>query len=113
MIRTFHESLLVDGFKVPVVKLCVWFDLLRRKVYCKPTKSVPKIDPRFGKPIKAMIKDNPLFGYCTLAFLLGLNKIAVQWIFRLKNWPIIGKTVHRTVFLSREPIDCPARELPG
>ena len=55
-------------------KLCAWFGVPRRTVYYKPTKAAPKVDPRFAEPIKAIIKENPSFGYRTVAFLLGFNK---------------------------------------
>ena len=88
MIRTLHEGLLADGIKVSLVKLCAWFGVPRRTVYYKPTKAAPTIDPRFGVPIKAMIEENPSFGYRTVAFLLGFNKNTVQRIFQLKNWQV-------------------------
>lgn len=88
MIRTLHEGLLADGFKVSLVKLCAWFGVPRRTVYYKPAKAAPKVDPRFAEPIKAMIEENPSFGYRTVAFLLGFNKNTVQRLFQLKNWQV-------------------------
>jgi putative transposase len=78
LIRTLHEGLLADGIQVSLVKLCAWFGVPRRTVYYKPIKAIPKVDPRFAVPIKAMIEENPSFGYRTVAFLLGLNKNTVQ-----------------------------------
>ncbi|WP_440030149.1 hypothetical protein [Chromobacterium amazonense] len=40
------------------------------------------------EPIKAMIEENPSFGYRTLASLLGFNKNTVQRIFQLKGWQV-------------------------
>ncbi len=88
MIRALHEGLLADGVKVSLVKLCVWFGVPRRTVYYKPTKAAPKVDLRFAEPIKAMIEENPSFGYRTVAFLLGFNKNTVQRIFQLKHWQV-------------------------
>lgn len=88
MIRTLHEGLLADGIKVSLVKLCAWFGVPRRTVYYKPTKAAPKVDPRFAEPIRAMIEENPSFGYRTVAFLLGFNKNTVQRIFQLKHWQV-------------------------
>ena len=85
MIRTLHEGLLVDGFAVPLTKLCSWFDVPRRTVYYKPVKVPPKIDPAFEEPIKAMIEENPSFDYRTVAWLLGFNKNTVQRVFQLKG----------------------------
>lgn len=42
----------------------------RRTVFCKPNKSEPKVQPQFVEPIKAMIEENPFFGYQTVAHLL-------------------------------------------
>ena len=78
MIWTLHEGLLADGIVVPVTKLCAWFDVPRRTVYYKPTKSSPKLDDKFVQPIKALIEEEPSFGYCTVAWLLGFNKNTVQ-----------------------------------
>ena len=93
MIRTLHEGLLADGFAVPITKLCAWFGVPRRTVYYKPVKSPPKIDPAFEEPIKAMIEENPSFGYRTVAWLLGFNKNTVQRIFQLKGWQVRKRPV--------------------
>jgi putative transposase len=88
MIRTLHEGLLADGIAVPLTKLCAWFGVPRRTVYYKPTKTAPKIDPRFAEPIKAMIEKEPSFGYRTVAWLLGFNKNTVQRVFQIKGWQV-------------------------
>jgi putative transposase len=88
MIRTLHEGLLADGITVPLTKLCAWFGVPRRTVYYKPTKTAPKVDPRFAIPIKAMIENEPSFGYRTVAWLLGFNKNTVQRIFQIKGWQV-------------------------
>jgi len=88
MIRTLHEGLASDGTPVSITKLCAWFGVPRRTVYYKPTKSPPRIDPKFEEPIKAMIEDNPSFGYRTVAWLLGFNKNTVQRVFQLKGWQV-------------------------
>ena len=93
MIRTLHEGLLADGFAVPLTKLCAWFGVPRRTVYYKPLKAPPKIDPAFEEPIKAMIEENPSFGYRTVAGLLGFNKNTVQRIFQLKGWQVRKRPV--------------------
>ena len=41
-----------------------------------------------AEPIKAMIEEEPSFGYRTVAGLLGMNKNAVQRIFQLKGWQV-------------------------
>ncbi|MEL6475393.1 MAG: IS3 family transposase [Pseudomonadota bacterium] len=93
MIRTLHEGLLSDGFSVPLTKLCAWFEVPRRTVYYKPVKAPPKIDPAFEAPIKAMIEENPAFGYRTVAWLLGFNKNTVQRIFQLRGWQVRKRPV--------------------
>ena len=93
MIRTLHEGLLADGIAVPLTKLCAWFGVPRRTVYYKPTKAAPKVDPRFAEPIKAMIEDNPSFGYRTVAHLLGFNKNTVQRVFQLRGWQVRKRPV--------------------
>jgi len=42
-----------------------WFAVRRRSVYCRPTEVAPKVDAKFAKPIRAMIEENPAFGYRT------------------------------------------------
>ena len=93
MIRTLHEGLLADGIKVSITKLCAWFGVPRRTVYYRPTKSAPKVDPRFAEPIKAMIEEEPSFGYRTVAWLLGFNKNTVQRIFRIKGWQVRKRAI--------------------
>ncbi len=46
--------------RAPIAKLCAWFGVPRRTVYYRPTKSAPKVDPRFAEPIKAMIEKEPV-----------------------------------------------------
>ena len=70
----------------------------RRTVCYRPTKAVPKVDPRFAEPIRVMIEQEPSFGYRTVAWLPGFNKNTVQRVFQLKGWPIVGKTIRRFVF---------------
>ena len=52
-----------------------------RTFYYQSVKAPPKVQPRFAEPIKAMIEDNPSFGYRTVAHLLGFNKNTVQRVF--------------------------------
>lgn len=93
MIRTLHEGLAADGDDVPITKLCAWFGVPRRTVYYKPVKSPPKIDPRFSEPIKALIEEEPSFGYRTVAWLLGFNKNTVQRIFQIKGWQVRKRSI--------------------
>ena len=85
---TIQQGLREDGFEVSLVKLCRWFGVARRSVYYRPTKAPPKIRPELAEPIKAMIEEEPSFGYRTVAGLLGMNKNTVQRIFQLKGWQV-------------------------
>ncbi len=93
MIRTLHEGLLADGDTVSITKLCTWFGVPRRTVYYKPTKSPPKLDDKFVQPIKALIEEEPSFGYRTVAWLLGFNKNTVQRVFQLKGWQVRKRSI--------------------
>ena len=93
MIRRIQQGLLAEGVTVSIAKLCAWFGVPRRTVYYKPTKAAPKVDPRFAEPIKAMIEQEPSFGYRTVAWLLGFNKNTVQRIFQLKGWQVRKRAV--------------------
>jgi putative transposase len=46
-----------------------------------------------AKPIKALIGEEPSFGYRTVAGLLGMNKNTVQRIFQLKGWQVRKRAV--------------------
>ena len=86
MIATVKRGLEEDRIKVPMTKLCRWFEVPRRTVYYRSTKAAPKVQERFETPIKAMIEQEPLFGYRTVASLLGFNKNTVQRVFQLPGW---------------------------
>ena len=74
MIETVKQGLESEGVSVPMTKLCRWFEMPRRTLYYKPTKAAPKVQERFEAPIKAMIDQDPSFGYRTVANLLNFNK---------------------------------------
>lgn len=92
-IRSVQQGLLDDGIAVPVAKLCTWFDVPRRTVYCKPTKAAPKLDDNFVAPIKALIEEEPSFCYRTVAWLLGFDKNTVQRIFLIKGWQVRKRSI--------------------
>ncbi|MBR7784867.1 IS3 family transposase, partial [Undibacterium sp. LFS511W] len=56
-------------------------------------KAAPKVQARFAEPIKAMINEEPSFGYRTVAALLGFNKNTVQRIFQLRGWQVKKRPV--------------------
>lgn len=96
MIETIRQGLKQDGFDVTVSQLCRWFDVPRRTVYYRPTKSAPKVRDDLATPIKALIEQEPSFGYRTVAGLLGMNKNTVQRVFQLKGWQVRKRAIgHR------------------
>ena len=78
MIETVRQELQAEGITVSISKLCRWFGVPRRSVYYKPVKAAPKLQDRWVAPVKAMIEENPSFGYRTVAHLLRFNKHTVQ-----------------------------------
>ncbi len=95
MIEAIRQGLKEDGFDVAISQLCRWFDVPRRTVYYKPTKAAPKVKPELATPIKALIEEEPSFGYRTVAGLLDMNKNTVQRIFQLMGWQVRKRAVGR------------------
>jgi len=93
VIETIRQGLQADGIHVSISKVCRWFDVPRRSVYYRPVKAPPKVQEALAQPIKAMIEENPSFGYRTVAHLLGMNKNTVQRIFQLKGWQVRKRPV--------------------
>jgi len=81
MILQLQQELKAEGANVSLIKLCQRFEMPRRTVYCRPTQGSPKLRGKFFTPIKAMIEENPSFGYRALEHLLGMNKNTVQRVF--------------------------------
>ncbi len=93
---TIQQGLKAEGVAVSMVKLCRWFGVARRSVYYRTTKAPPKVKAELAEPIKAMIEEEPSFGYRTVAGLLGMNKNTVQRIFQVKGWQVRKRAVgHR------------------
>jgi len=88
VIQTVKQGLEAEGVTVPMTKLCQWFEVPRRSVYYKPTKSAPKVQERLERPIKALIEQDPSYGYRTVAGLLNMNKNTVQRIFQIRGWQV-------------------------
>ena len=93
MIETIRQGLKADGIAVSISKLCRWFYVPRRTTYYRPVKTPPKLQERLVAPIKALIEQNPSFGYRTVAHLLEFNKNTVQRIFQLKGWQVKKRPV--------------------
>ena len=74
MILSLQQGLAEEGVRVSLVKLCQWFEMPRRSVYYRSIKAAPKVQEQLVKPIKAMIEENPSFGYRTVAHLFGMNR---------------------------------------
>ena len=65
-------------------------------MYYRPRKGPPKVNAALAAPIKALIEQEPSFGYRTVAGLLGMNKNTVQRIFQIKGWQVRKRAVgHR------------------
>ena len=93
MIETILQGLKADGIEVSISKLCTWLGLPRRTFYYRETKAKPRMQQHLVEPVKAMIEENPSFGYRTVAWLLGMNKNTVQRIFQLKGWQVRKRAV--------------------
>lgn len=90
---TIQQGLREEGLRVAMAKLCRWFEIPRRTVYYRPTKSPPTVKPELAEPIKTLIEQEPSFGYRTVAGLLGMNKNTVQRIFQLKGWQVRKRAI--------------------
>jgi len=96
VIEAIQQGLRSDGLVVSISQLCRWFNIPRRTVYYKPTKAEPRINPAIAQPIKALIEQEPSFGYRTVAGLLDMNKNTVQRVFQLMGWQVLKRsTGHR------------------
>ena len=88
MIISIQQGLRAEGLEVPLAKLCRWFGVARRTVYYRPVKAAPKVRAELAEPVKALIEQEPSFGYRTVAWLLGMNKNSVQRLFQLQGWQV-------------------------
>jgi putative transposase len=93
MIDSIQQGLAADGVHVSVSQLCRWFEVPRRTMYYRSVKAPPKVRPEIAEPIKALIEEEPSFGYRTVAGLLGMNKNTVQRVFQLKGWQVRKRPV--------------------
>ncbi|WP_231478332.1 IS3 family transposase [Pseudoxanthomonas suwonensis] len=90
---TIQQGLREDGIQVSMARLCRWFGQPRRTVYYTPTKAAPKVKAELAAPIKALIEEEPSFGYRTVAGLLDMNKNTVQRVFQLMGWQVRKRAV--------------------
>jgi len=93
VIEMIRQGLKEDGIAISMSKLCKWLEVPRRTAYYKPTKAAPKVNPELKAPIKALIEQEPSFGYRTVAHLLDMNKNTVQRIFQLMGWQVKKRPV--------------------
>ena len=93
MIETIRQGLKAEGFEVSISQLCRWFEVPRRSFYYRPTRSAPKVREELVAPVKALIEQEPSFGYRTVANLLGLNKNTAQRLFQLNGIPPRPRTL--------------------
>lgn len=83
MIEAIRQGLKDDGVDVSISQLCRWFEVPKRTVYYQPTKAAPNVRADLAEPIKALIEQEPSYGYRTVAGLLSMNKNTVQRVFQL------------------------------
>lgn len=95
MIVSIQQGLRAEGLEVPLTKLCRWFGVARRTVYYRPVKAAPKVRAELAEPVKALIEQEPSFGYRTVAWLLGMNKNTVQRLFQLQGWQVRKRPIGR------------------
>ncbi len=100
MIVSIPQELHEEGLDLSIAKLCRWFGVARRTVYCRPTKTPPKVREDLATPVKQLIEEEPWFGYHTVAWLPGMNKNTIQRLFQLKGWPVRKRSIGR-----RPPIE--------
>lgn len=65
----------------------------RRTFYYRPSKAAAKLRDDLVAPVKALIEQEPSYGYRTVAGLLGMNKNTVQRIFQLKGWQVRKRAI--------------------
>lgn len=65
----------------------------RRTFYYRSSKAAPKLRDDLVAPVKALIEQEPSYGYRTVAGLLGMNKNTVQRIFQLKGWQVRKRAI--------------------
>jgi putative transposase len=93
VIETIRQGLLEEGVEVSISKICRYLGIARRTVYYRPVKTAPKVKPELEAPIKALIEQEPSFGYRTVAGLLGMNKNTVQRIFQIRGWQVRKRAI--------------------
>lgn len=93
MILRVQQGLRNDGVAASLSQLFRWFEVPRRTMYYQSVKAKPKVAAQFAEPIKAMIEENPSFGYRTVAHLLGFNKNTVQRIFQIQGWQVRKRAI--------------------
>lgn len=82
MIDSSQQRLQAEGVHVSLSQLCRWFNVPRRSLYYRPTKTKSKVRPKVAKPIKELIEPEPSFGYRLVAAQFGMNKVTVQRVFK-------------------------------
>jgi putative transposase len=93
VIETIRQGLLEEGIEVSISRICRYLGVARRTVYYRPVKTAPRIKAELEGPIKALIEQEPSFGYRTVAGLLGINKNTVQRIFQIRGWQVRKRAI--------------------
>jgi putative transposase len=74
-------------------KFCQWLDVPRRIFYYRPHKEPCRLNPVSLEPMKAMIEEEPSFGYLIVTDLPGFDKYRVQRMIHLKRWQVRKRLV--------------------
>ena len=61
MMLSLQQDFKSEGVDVSMSQLCRWFEVPRRTVYYKATKTAAKVQEQLVQPIKSMIEEN--FGF--------------------------------------------------
>jgi putative transposase len=62
VILAVQQGLAAEGCRVPLAKLCRWFEVPRRTLSYRPVKSAQKVRARLSEPLKPLIEESPSFG---------------------------------------------------
>ena len=74
MIEAIRQGLKADGFDVPSASSAGGLALPGAASITRQAGRTPKVDPAFSEPIRALIEEEPSFGYRTVANLLRLQQ---------------------------------------
>lgn len=77
-----------EGKSVTTMQLCRWFGVPRRTIYYRSKPRRIPLDAEKVAKVKAVIEEQPTFGYRRIAFELGENPKVIQRIQQRKGWQV-------------------------